>query len=222
MVAFDLDDTLAVTTRDRATLLSEAVERVGAPPTSRAAYRRVHRADIARESREPIFETLLPDDADVSAAELAATYRTLVEENIESVPGAADLVRALREEYRVGLLTDGPVRAQRGKLAALGWSDLFDTVVVTGRLPAGKPDSGAFEALLSALEAAPAEAVHVGDAPEADVRGASDAGLAAVQVLAPGDSPVPAADAAVRRERLAAELPATLRELDAPGRHGRA
>jgi len=32
----------------------------------------------------------------------------------------------LRGEYRVGLLTNGPVRAQRDKLETLGWEDAFD------------------------------------------------------------------------------------------------
>lgn len=214
-VGFDLDDTLAVTERDRATLLSEAVDRVGAPSTSRAAYRTAHQADMASETRTPIFEALLPEDTDVRAEDLAEAYRTAVEDALTAVPGVVDLVRTLQTEYRVGLLTDGPVSAQRGKLTALGWEGLFDAVVVTGRLPAGKPDPRAFETLLDELDAAAHETAFVGDTPEADVRGASAAGLATVQVLTGDDRPDPTADATVRRDRLADELPTILQELAA-------
>ncbi|WP_135821143.1 HAD family hydrolase [Halostella litorea] len=214
-VVFDLDYTLAVPDRDRETLLREAAAAADAPPLSRAAYLDAHRRNLTGETREPIFAELL-DGADTSAdpAELAAEYRRTIAAALEPVPGAADLVRDLRERYRVGLLTNGPVRAQRDKLATLGWEGLFDAVVVTGDLAAGKPDVRAFDAALDRLGVAPAEAAYVGDEVEADVRGASEAGLAVVQVVWPdGPDPDPRADAHVDRAELAAELPGILAAL---------
>lgn len=214
-VGFDLDYTLAVPERDRSSILADAVASVGAPEISRDAYLDAHREHLTAETRAPIFDALLPADADASAEELARAYRTGVERALVPVAGAADLVRRLRADYRVGLLTDGPVRAQRGKLERLGWTDLFDAVVVTGALPAGKPDARTFAALLSALDATPERAVYVGDHPVADVRGALDAGLHAVQVVYEGGpDPVPAADAVVERDRLVSTLPAVLASVD--------
>jgi len=211
-VAFDLDYTLAVPARDRATLLHEAATAVGAPELSRAAYLDAHRRNLTGETREPIFaELLAAHDSDADPAALAAEYRQTIAAALEPVPGAAGLVRALRERYRVGLLTNGPVRAQRDKLATLGWTELFDAVVVSGDLPAGKPDSRAFAAVLDRLDVEPHEAAYVGDEVEADVRGASEAGLHAVQVVWPeGPDPDPRADAHVDRAELAAVLPGVL------------
>lgn len=215
-VGFDLDDTLAVPRRDRATLLREACRAVDAPPLPREEYVRAHDADIATETRAPIFAAILAEyGVEVDPEALATAYRERVEAALEPVPGATALVEHLREDYRAGLLTDGPLRAQRGKLERLGWAALFDAVVITGGLPAGKPDPGAFEALLAELDAAPGEAAYVGDHPRVDIAGATDVGLYAVQVTYEGGpDPHPGAAATVPREVLAERLPDVLTDLD--------
>ncbi len=214
-VAFDLDYTLAVPARSRAAILADATDAVDAPDIPRDAYLRAHRRSHEHETREPIFASLLDErDADVDSAALAAAYRERIAAALRPVPGAAGLVRRLRRDHPVGLLTNGPVVAQRDKLRELGWTELFDAVVVTGDLDAGKPDSGAFHTICGALDAAPEETAYVGDEVEADVRGATTAGLAAVQVVYDGGpDPDPRADAHVRRGRLAADLPGVFADL---------
>jgi len=202
-VVFDLDYTLAVPDRDRRTLLDEATAAAGVRAIDRREYLDAHGADLASETRAPIFDALLEDGDPES---LARAYREAVNEALVPVEGAAALVSELRESYRVGVLTDGPVRAQRSKLETLGWTDLFEAVVVTGALPAGKPDPRTFAAVLDALGVAPEESVHVGDHPQADVRGAAEAGLLAVQVLDGRRERVPEADAVVHQETLATDL----------------
>jgi len=198
-VVFDLDYTLAVPERDRQTLLDEATAVAGVRSIDRQEYLDAHGADLASETRAPIFDALVEGGDPV---ELASAYRRAVEGALVPIEGAETLISDLRESYRVGLLTDGPTRAQWGKLETLGWTDSFDAVVVTGALPAGKPDPRAFEAILDALGVAPGETVLVGDHPEADVRGAAAVGMVAVQVLDGRHGRVPEADAAVDRDRL--------------------
>lgn len=206
-VVFDLDYTLSVPDRDRQTLLEEATAAAGVRDIDRQEYLTQHQQDRATETRAPIFDALLCDG---DPAAVARAYRAAVNDALEPVDGVVELVERLREEYRVGLLTDGPVRAQRSKLERLGWTDLFDDVVVTGSLPAGKPDPRAFEAILGELGVAPGAAVYVGDNPDADVRGAKDVGMAAVQVLTDRFERAPEADAYVERDRLGEDLPAFL------------
>lgn len=202
-VVFDLDYTLAVPERDRQTLLEEATAAAGVRSIDRQEYLDAHGADLASETRAPIFDALL---AEGDPTEVASAYRRAVEDALVPVEGADALVRDLGESYRVGLLTDGPTRAQWGKLETLGWTDSFDAVVVTGALPAGKPDPRAFEAILDALRVAPGETVFVGDHPEADVRGAAAAGMVTVQVLDGRHDRVPEADEAIDRELLGERL----------------
>jgi putative hydrolase of the HAD superfamily len=211
-VAFDLDDTLAVTRVDRATLLAEALRDVGAPQRSRKAYLQAHAENLTARSREPVFERLFEDE-NVDAAAVAAAYRDRVNAALEPVPGVEGMLADLRERYRLGLLTNGPVMAQRSKLAALGWTDAFDAALVTGELAAGKPEPAAFESLLSELGTDASETVFVGNDVTADVGGAVAAGIDAVQVCYPGGPPRdPDAFAHVERDELAAELPRILAE----------
>jgi putative hydrolase of the HAD superfamily len=215
-VGFDLDGTLLVAGRDRESLLHAACERVGAPRLAREAYLRAHRRQQGAADREAVFATLLADhETDVGAAELAAAYDAVVEAATGPLPGAAPLVDRLRERYRVGLLTDGPVGTQRRKLDRVGWTELFEAVVVTGGLDAPKPDERAFTALCEALDAPPGATAYVGDDPEADIAGAATAGLYPVQVLyEDGPEPHPDAVATVERSRLAERLPPVLEGLD--------
>ena len=214
-VAFDLDDTLAVPTRDRRTILREAARVAGAPPLSRQAYLAAHADCLTEETREPIFAALLSDhDTSASPAAVARAYRELTAEALRPVTGAESLLDRLRGSYRVGLLTNGPVVAQHDKLRELGWSGAFDAELVTGSLAAGKPDARAFEALLSELDTTPEETVYVGDDVHADIEGAAGVGMVPIQVLFEGSAdPHPEAAAFVDRDDLATALPELLDEL---------
>lgn len=214
-VGFDLDETLAVTTRTRERILADASSAVDAPSFSRDEYLSAHAEHSGPDSREPVFDALLSDrDSDASASDLAGSYRDAVEDAMEPLPGVTDLVASLREEYVVGLLTDGPVEAQRSKLRSLGWTDLFDVVLVTGSLDAPKPDPRAFATLADELDVDVADTVYVGDHPENDVAGAAEAGMIAVQVLYDrGPEPHPDAAATVARETLVEDLPGVVSDL---------
>lgn len=210
-VAFDLDDTLAVPTRDRQTLLDETTDAVGRSPLSRAAYLDAHGDHLTGETREPIFDALVDD---VDPGEMAREYRRRVTAALVPVEGVESMLSELRSTYRLGLLTNGPTVAQRVKLEALGWTDAFDTVCISGDLDAGKPDTRAFEALLAALGSDAETTVYVGNDPAADVTGAADAGLAAVQVtFSGGPEPNARAAAHVDRSELATALPELLESL---------
>ncbi|ESP88358.1 HAD family hydrolase [Candidatus Halobonum tyrrellensis] len=231
-VGFDLDYTLAVPNRSRRDILADAVREVASPAlleagVTREAYLDAHARHRTAETREPVFADLLggidpvvagdagaeteADPADPAA--LATAYREAVVDALVPVEGVVGLLAALRETYRVGLLTNGPVRAQESKLDALGWWDEFHTVHVSGSLPAGKPDGRAFRALLDGLGTDPEETAFVGDHPAEDMAGAADAGLVPIQVLGEGDEPAPDAVATVERDRLARDLPGVLASL---------
>jgi len=213
-VVFDFDYTLTVPDRPRQAVLDDATAAVGAPDLSREEYLEAHSRHLDSPDRTPIFADILPEDSDTDPEELAAAYREKVADSLVAVEGVAGLLADLREEYALGLLTNGPTDAQMSKLDRFDWVDNFDAVVVTGDLDAGKPDERAFRAVLSDLGVAPENAVYVGDDPEADVEGARNAGLRAIQVVFEGGpDPHPDADAHVERDSLAADLPGILKTL---------
>lgn len=210
-VGFDLDDTLLVTERSREAILADVSDAHGVA-LSREAYLSAHRRHATSETRRAIFAAMT-EEADPAA--LAASYRTAVGDQLTSVPDCADLLARLRDRYTLGVLTNGPARAQRDKLDRFDWTELFTAILVEGELGVGKPDRRAFEAFLSALDATPETTVFVGNDPALDVQPAADAGCHTVQVTYP-DGPVvaDAADAHLPRDRLASELPSVLDSFD--------
>ncbi len=196
-VVFDLDDTLAVTDRDRETLLSTAAARADVSLSfDRTAYRDAHRQHSGTETRRPVFEALVGSEAPA----LTRAYRDVIADALRAVEGADALLSTLRTRYRIGLLTDGPGETQRDKLRRLGWTGTFDATVVTGPLGVPKPDPRTFEAITDRLEVPPGRAVYVGDDPVRDVEGAATAGLRPIQVRYPG-GPDPHSSAVATVER---------------------
>lgn len=78
-------------------------------------------------------------------------------------------------------------------LGSLGWLDHFDGVVISAVVGSEKPDAGIFEDALKLAGVAPERAVHVGNDPEADVRGAAALGIDAVLMARKPDVSAPEA-----------------------------
>jgi putative hydrolase of the HAD superfamily len=103
----------------------------------------------------------------------------------------SDDVRATLEALRrggkkLGVITNGySAERQRRKLAALGLAESFDVVLVSAEEGVRKPDAEIFRRALARGAVAPSRAVFVGDHPEADVEGASNAGLVAIWKFVP-------------------------------------
>ena len=83
-----------------------------------------------------------------------------------------------------------------------------DAVIDSSVVGYAKPDPRIFEITLERLGVAPAEAVHVGDTPGADVAGARAAGIRPILVDPHDDHP----HLEVERVRSLAEVPALVRE----------
>ncbi|RQG86805.1 HAD family hydrolase [Natrarchaeobius halalkaliphilus] len=213
-VIFDLDNTLVVFDRDRNARLAATTDEVGAPPLTNEEYLSVHKKYLTNETREPIFAELLADQDDIDPAAAAAAYRDVTAEAILPLDGVVAMLEELSHEYSIGLLTNGPERAQREKLATLGWDNLFDEALATGEIQSGKPDSLSFKTILNELAVSPEEAVYVGDSIESDINGATNAGLRAIQVLYDG-GPDPHSRAAghVEQNQIAEELPSLISTL---------
>ena len=88
-----------------------------------------------------------------------------------------DALEGLRDRYAVGAITNG-----NADLAYIGIDHWFDFVVTAASAGCAKPEPAIFEAALAEAGASPHAAVHVGDDPERDVRGARAVGMRAVWV----------------------------------------
>jgi putative hydrolase of the HAD superfamily len=122
--------------------------------------------------------------------EVADAYSSEREARVAPFPGALEALALLRRRgHRLGLVTNGGAQLQRAKIERYGIARFFEAVRIEGEVGIGKPLAGAFAGALAALGAAGAPAAMIGDDFDADVAGASAAGLAAIWVDHAGAGP---------------------------------
>jgi len=112
---------------------------------------------------------------DALATELNALYMKHRFEDIELYPDVIPALDSLREDFPIGLLSNGNGYPER-----CGLPDRFTFVVFSQDVGVEKPDPGIFFAACEQAGCAPSELVHVGDSLESDVAGAN--GVSAVSV----------------------------------------
>ncbi|GAA4899086.1 HAD family hydrolase [Streptomyces coeruleoprunus] len=95
-------------------------------------------------------------------------------------PDTLPVLDLLAADYRHGVLSNSSLHNQDRKLRVLGVRDRFEAVVCAAELGVSKPDPAAFHAACEALGLPPHEIAYVGDQPDIDARGATEAGLRGV------------------------------------------
>lgn len=196
-VTFDLDETLLRYRRSPGDLLELSFERAGIDPffsveeyfavfdeyvevgESIEAVRVRCFSHLAREAgRDPAI-----------GRQLAEVYSEERDHgNVELYPGVRDVLDACTGALRMGLVTNGPRETQGEKIAATGIGDRFDIMVFAGDEAPPKPDPVPFERALEGMGVPAGRAIHVGNSLDADVRGATEAGMRAVWVTADGET----------------------------------
>ena len=115
-------------------------------------------------------KTELRDIAD----RIAAAWQTHIAIDHQAMP----VLKQLKQQQKtVGLVSnfDHPPHVRR-LLTDNGWSNIFDTVIISSEVGVKKPDPAIFELALQHTGLAPAQAVYVGDTHD-DVTGAIAAGI---------------------------------------------
>jgi putative hydrolase of the HAD superfamily len=185
-VLLDLDDTLY----PQAAWLAGALDGVAAEASRRgldgAVLRRALDDAVAAGSDrgDTIDRALAAAGMVADPAPLVAAFRSHLPSSLPTYPGTAAALERLAAAVPLGLVTDGDVPGQRGKLAATGLERWFQVVVYSDELGRRwrKPDPRPMREALELLGVPPAEAVVIGDRPDKDVAAAHALGSRAVRV----------------------------------------
>ena len=189
-VIFDLDDTLFLETEFVLSGLSAVDAWLRNELAVTGFYARAessYRAGIRGRNINMALEELgIPAQGEL-IKKLVHVYREH-KPSLSLCPDAEWAIDWLRKSKRLGLITDGYLRTQRNKVAALGLENLFDRIIYTdeGGLEKWKPDPGSFQAMSSFLGCAPWECVYVADNPAKDFIAPRALGWQTVRVLRPG------------------------------------
>jgi putative hydrolase of the HAD superfamily len=105
----------------------------------------------------------------------------------ELFPETREVLDVLGGRYRLGVVSNFDTRLLK-ILRDLGIGDRFEHVVVSSQVGAEKPSAHIFNVALERFGVAAAEALHIGDEPEADWRAATGAGLRAFELRRPENS----------------------------------
>lgn len=111
---------------------------------------------------------------------LAARYKTTLEHSLELKPGAAGLLKYLKEKgKKVVVITEGPDDAQKWTLEKLGLMEHVDHLATSNRLGVSKA-AGLFPRVLDELQIKGDDLVFVGDSYPRDVVPALAEGIRAI------------------------------------------
>jgi putative hydrolase of the HAD superfamily len=94
---------------------------------------------------------------------------------------AREILASLRaQSVKLAIVTNGPIALQSAAIQTLRIDHLVNAIVISQAEGVSKPDRRIFDLTLDRLGVAAADAVFVGDHPEADIRGAQNAGIRAI------------------------------------------
>ena len=134
-------------------------------------------------TREQVVENSLPDflayfNLNTAPAEdLAQSYWRQFCRSSALNPGTRETVEFLSYHFRLGVITNGYIDSQRGRLNAAGLTPFFDPVLISEEVGVAKPDARIFQIALAALDLRPEDVIYVGDSISHDYQGCQNAGI---------------------------------------------
>ncbi len=109
--------------------------------------------------------------------DLTVDFLFYYDHELETFPGACDVLKELDQRYPLGLITNGPTDPQWRKINKFNLSEIFEVILVSGQLGIAKPDPRIFDVALEGLRVAPEDAIMVGNSLQHDHQGAINAGI---------------------------------------------
>jgi putative hydrolase of the HAD superfamily len=116
-------------------------------------------------------------------ADIVRLQRSLAVRKMKLFGGVYAALSGLRNNYRLGIVSDAQVDHAYPELKMLGIHSFFDTILVSAEFGYRKPDVRLFDECLRRLGVSPAEAIYIGNDTVRDVRGANEAGMKSVLIM---------------------------------------
>ena len=96
--------------------------------------------------------------------------------------GVADLLKKLKEKYRIAIITNGRQEIQKNKINLLNIKQFFDFIIYSSELKEDKPSKFPFQYLLDQANIKSENMIYVGDNPLTDFKGAKQLGIFTIRI----------------------------------------
>ena len=194
-ILFDLDDTLFSLRGCEAQALQRVVGEAGLLPVLPADFKETYAAISSRywaaratdgftqSVRAQVLELSWRDflskhGLDAGRAEqLANQYWAAFCRSSVLTPDAPETLERLSRQYRLGVISNGYVDSQRGRLEASALARYFDPIVISEEVGVAKPDARIFQLALDQLGLPAEAALYIGDSISHDREGCRRAGV---------------------------------------------
>ena len=179
-VFFDLDETLITRAAAIRAFIADQYRRyrtqLGEVTEATYTERFLDIEDNGRIGKHLVYPALVKalGITGVGAETLLEDYRKIYPEFAVTNPGALETIQALRQaNFKIGILTNGNVAVQNGKIDVIGIRPLLDTIVISEGVGLKKPDPAIFMLAAKMIGEAVEACLFVGDNPEVDIVGAA-------------------------------------------------
>lgn len=180
---FDLDGTLIDSKLDLALSVNAMLDHMGSPQHVHETIFGFVGNGAEALVRKSLGEGASDDDVKRGLAYFLSYYRTHMLDNTVLYPGVREALQEFRRlaRYSMAVFTNKPVHFSRAIIEGLALTDYFVAVYGGNSFERKKPDPMGIEVLLREMQAAPDEAMMVGDS-EVDVKTARNSGIFACGV----------------------------------------
>ena len=189
-VMLDVDDTLLDFKKAERAALSRALTQLGLPADDKilAEYSEINISqwELLEEGKlgrrqvlEGRFDILFRRHGiDFSGAEANAMYEDLLSIGHYFMPGAPELLEALKGKYDLYIASNGVAKVQAGRLSSAGIAPYFKGIFISETMGADKPSREYFDLCFAKMEHFdPERTIIVGDSLTSDIRGGINAGI---------------------------------------------
>ena len=111
------------------------------------------------------------------AGEANAQYFDIIQNRVDFVPYAQELLSALKPHYQLSIVTNGLSEVQRPRIERSGIGDFFEHIIISDEIGTAKPQNAFFEHCHDLIDKPDhREVLIIGDTLKSDIKGGNDFG----------------------------------------------
>jgi putative hydrolase of the HAD superfamily len=154
----------------------EAYERINEQLWAQYRAGRLDKPTLRNSRFKFVLESIAPDLLNL-ATDMNEYYLHESPRKPHLMPGAAEILDALAEQYPLHIITNGFEEVQQVKMKVSGLEPYFNTRTISEKIGVLKPHPKVFLSALELANAKSMESIYVGDHLESDVLGSKNVGM---------------------------------------------